>query len=194
MHEHPTLHELANDLALSAAARSALQPDLSRRAFLDRLNELGLHADALQLLPHLLERRRAVWWACLCCWDAYRDRLVPALEEALTLVLRWVDEPSEDTRCACDLGADVVLNSAANCLRMAVCWSGGSMLPVDLPEVVPPPQVTAQLSTAAVLIAAASRGVVELADKHKLYLSLGIDVLEGELLWPAASAVVSTVA
>lgn len=181
---YPSAEVIARTTSLSGAGRARLRPGASPRQCLDALRGAGLHADAVLYLPHLLDKRRAVWWACLCCFDAYRDRLTPAVGKALTAALHWVHEPTDAHRQACRGGAeDPKLNTADGCLRLAAYWSAGSLLPPPLPETPPPAELTAQLSAAAVLIAAASRGMFEIAARHTLALDLGYEVLDGQLLW-----------
>lgn len=181
--------QLIDGLPLQPEARVLWRSDMTGREFLDTLRGRACHVDGLHVLPHLLERRRAVWWACLCCFDAYRDAVTPAQAEAFAVTLGWLRQPSEANRLACldRNGAQPGLNSAESCLRMSACWSGGSLASADLPEVMPPPDLTARLSAAAVLIAASSGGMFVVARRHRLYLDLGYEILEGRLPWQAAS-------
>jgi hypothetical protein len=190
---------ITRTVSLTEEGRELLRSEWSPRECLDALREARLHVDCLKYLPHLLDRRCAVWWACICCFDAYRDEVTPELGNALSQVVRWVHEPTDSNRRACLDGDDSPdVDTSENCLRMAVVWSGGSMLAADLPEVLPPPDVTPQLSAGAVLLAAASRGIYELAACHHRYVHLGYGVLEGRLPWarhaerrqPAAATVV----
>lgn len=185
--EYSAAQVVARTTLLSESAQHRLRPEMTPRQFLDALREAEHHVDGLRYLPHLLDRRRAVWWACLCCFDAYRDGMPPALSASLAAVLRWVAEPSEAHRQACHDGDEMpALNRVEACLRMAAHWSAGSMLPPHLPEVLPPPDLTAQLCTGAVLLAAASHGMFEIADRHRLYLHLGYEVLDDRLPWSVA--------
>ena len=49
-----------------------MQPELTGRALLQRLQMAELRTDALKVLPHLLDKRAAVWWGCLCVCQAER--------------------------------------------------------------------------------------------------------------------------
>jgi hypothetical protein len=186
---YPSARVIAETAPLSREALALLGDLADPRDCLETLRAAGLHGDCLVFLPHILDRRRAVWWACLCCFDAYRDGMPPALADALERALRWLFAPSDSHRDACRGEArPLPLNSPENCLRMAVVWSGGSLAPPTLPEVPPPPDLTARCSSGAVLIAAASRGTFEIADRHRLYVDLGYEVLDGRLMWTATSA------
>lgn len=180
---------IARTAPLSQTARALLRPGWSTQQSLDALRDAELHVDCLNYLPHVLDKRRAVWWACLCCFHGFGEAMSAALGDALTSALHWVEEPSEEHRRACLDNDEIrMIDSVENCLRMAVYWSGGSLLAPPLPELPPPPDVTPQLSTAAVLEAAASAGMFAIAERHRLYVDLGYEVLDGRLLWTEREA------
>ena len=82
----------------------ALFARLDATSVSEALRTEGLHADCLNYLPHFLDKRARVWWACLCCFDAYRDG-VGGL--ATPWQRRSLHQPTETNRLACCDGVDI---------------------------------------------------------------------------------------
>jgi hypothetical protein len=182
------LKEIAPALNLSRSARALLAVSDSPRAFLDRLRAQELDTDAVLVLPHLLPKRLAVWWGCLCAWSVARaggDNAPAggrAQLRALRAAVRWVREPSEANRqLAVDRGQKVGMNTPAGCLALAAGWSGGSLSLPHLPVVPPPPELTARLVGAAVLLCAVVREPMQYQGRCRQFLLIGEDVAAGRL-------------
>src|SRR6516165_4334022 len=63
-----------NRIHLQEQARSLLSAGVSTLDYFRALEEGGLYADARRILAHVLSRRRAIWWGCLCAWHVYRPQ------------------------------------------------------------------------------------------------------------------------
>src|SRR5262249_61133554 len=90
--------EIANQADLGDEARGLLRDDLTADAYVARLRERGLWADAIRFLAHRLPKREAVWWGCLCAWKVSRPNPPEKEAAGLQAAVRWVREPTEDNR------------------------------------------------------------------------------------------------
>jgi hypothetical protein len=144
--------------SLSAASRRLLDPAMSAWEFLERLRSENLLQDAVLALTHVLPRPYAIAWACEC-WQAARTDAEPdpAERSAIAATRRWLAEPTEENRrAALELADRLGYSSSAALLAAAAGWSGGSMLPPDLPASPPSAGMSGQAVKAAVLLAAAA--------------------------------------
>src|SRR5690349_18402967 len=96
---------LCRDLHLSIAAHACAADDCAADVFLMRLRRDQLRADAIRVLPHLLPKRRSIWWGALCVWQAHREQTNVASLAAMQAVFAWVSHPSEPRRRACEAAA-----------------------------------------------------------------------------------------
>lgn len=181
---------LIPQLQLTGAGQALWQPSLSLAEFADQLIERGLRSDALQVFAHVLDKRRAIWWGCLCCWEALRPEPAPSASRAIQHAVRWVLEPSEQTRRATREPGEVAgMGTAAGNLALAVLWSGVNINPPGLPEVPPPPHLSGLLVAAAVLLAAVERGPEQTVPLHCRFLGFANEVGAGRHLWADQPAV-----
>lgn len=179
---YPAIDIVTKGLLLSAEAKRMSRSAPAPLDYLFALRDRCLYADAIQVLPQLLDKPRAVWWSCLCCWDALQHQPDSELETVLDGALGWLFDPSESNRLRLVV-AEPHTDTPSAALRMAVVWSGGSMTAPHLPPVPPPPQLTARLAAVAVLLAAIQHPADALQDAHRHFALLGFEVLEGRLLW-----------
>lgn len=180
----PSAAQFAVHVQTSAASRALVRVDQTPGELFDHWLAAEFHQEAIQLLPHLLPKRRAVWWGCLCAWDAYQGEASPICVDALQGALRWVVTPSEVHRVAArPLGEAADLSTPAGCLALAAGFSDGSMLAPELPSVPVPPELTARLVGAAVLLAAAEREPMRFREHYRRFLDLGRQVADGLTLW-----------
>lgn len=111
--------------------------------------------EALTVCAYSLPKRHAVWWGHECL-QRVRDTLGPSDHTLLELAAAWVADPTEDTRRAALVAAEAEENPGAGAwIAYAAAWSGGSMTGPDMPEVSPPPSLTAKAVNAGVLTALA---------------------------------------
>jgi hypothetical protein len=180
--------QVCRQLSLSAEARSLAGDGCGPGDLFQRLRRGSLQADAIRLLPHLMPKRRAVWWGCLCVWQAHPHDLSPEALDALAATVQWIEQPDEANRRACETAAQRVgLETSPGCLAMAAFWSGGSMSRPDLPTVAPPPDLTAKVVGGVVLLAAAEYEPLRLHEHYEQFLLLGEQVARGELPWASQS-------
>jgi hypothetical protein len=101
----------------------------------DRWTTAKEYASAVRWLSHQLPKREAVWWG-----SQMVRRLAPPQQArdqaALNAAENWVREPSEASRRHAEAAATAAkFEGASAMLAAAVFWSGGSLAPADLPDV-----------------------------------------------------------
>lgn len=177
--------EVAETCKLGEAARALLPQHPTAQAFLDALTQRKLEMDALRFLAHLLNKREAVWWGCLCAWHLDRAQAGDEVKAAFRAVVRWVRDPSEFNRHALQSAAEAAgdTNTPAGCLALAGFFSGGSLTGPDLPVVPPEPTLTADTVANALLLAAMQGPITQITQTFRQFLSLGWDVASGKNLW-----------
>src|SRR5438105_3542307 len=79
----PHLEEYCQQIGIGKPTRKLLRPDLTPWQFLGRLLANEKYPDAIRFLVHMLPKRRAVWWGCLCVRSVSRPDLGPKQAEAL---------------------------------------------------------------------------------------------------------------
>jgi hypothetical protein len=143
-----------------------------------------LHDDAVRFLAHLLPKREAVWWACLCAREGCGADLPPSAEKALLAAERWVAEPIEENRRAAMAAAETAtLGTPAGCAALAAFLSGGSLGPPNVQAIPPGEGLTARAVAGAILLAAVVREPDKAPQKFQGFLERGLDVLHGSNRW-----------
>jgi len=176
----PQSAPLCTDIELDDAARQLLQADPSPPVFLGQLIEQGLFIDAVRFLARALPPREAAWWACLCARSALAEDADPAVKAALETAERWVYTPSEENRRATYEAAQASgFECPAAWAAMAAFWSGGSMAPANVPEVLPAANLTGKAASGAVMLAAVGREPQKADERYRQFLQQGIDIAQG---------------
>jgi hypothetical protein len=166
---------------LSAEARAILLPNLSPQGYLGLLLDNEQYADAARFLAFALPIREGVWWSCVVA----RVNLVPeppaGVISALKAAEAWVFSPEDDAiRRNCLACAEALnFDGAASYAALAAFWSGGSMAPEGLPEVVPDPSLGSTGVGAAILLAVTSGPSAQMNDRFRDAIARGIDVANG---------------
>lgn len=187
---YANIFQRLNELPLSEAARQCLPSCDTPQDFVRCLRDKGLAGDALTVLPHLLPHRVAIWWGCLCVWDAHRLQASEPHLLAMEAIVRWVHLPSEPHRRTCEhFGRALGMNISPGALAMAAFWSGGSMSAPGMPHVPPPAGLAAQVVAGALHLAAVQRDAQHYLDHVRQYLAIGLDVAAGRLLWTPSGTV-----
>ena len=107
------------DAVLSGEATALAEPeDLDLAAVVERLTGQMLHDDAIRYLAHALPKRNAVWWGCLCVWQAYRTGQSPKEKAALQAVITWLQEPDEGRRALRLLAVEIFHRQHAKTLEL----------------------------------------------------------------------------
>lgn len=126
------------------------------QSFFAETRQAGDLVTAVQFVGQALPRHEGIAWAAHMLDSLARDdKLPPGNRQAIDLVLRWVDEPTEEHRRGAHEGQQLAgEESAEGLLALATFLSGGSMAPEDLPPVLPAPELSGRLAASAVLVGA----------------------------------------
>ncbi len=179
-----TAAEVAKLCPLSDEAKALLRDGQTPKQLFEQLLAKPLYLDAIRLLAATLPKREAVWWACLCARQAHGANPPAKIAAALTAAEKWVADPSEDNRRACQAAAEAEeMKTPAGCAAMAAFWSGGSLGPPNVPAVPPGEQLTGHGVAGAVMLAAVLNQPEKAAEKHKSFLNLGVEVASGTNRW-----------
>jgi hypothetical protein len=142
--------DLFPGLQSDMVARAA---DMEPMAFVAALENSATPEDAITFCAHVLDRRRAVWWALECS-----RQLGPARNREDEIAIRtaetWVREPEEHRRLAAlNIGLNGSRDLVGTWIALAAGSSGGTMKTGDLPGPPVPPQLCASAVRTAVLVA-----------------------------------------
>jgi hypothetical protein len=182
-----TATEIGKLFPLGDEAKDLLREGMTPRQYLDALLEKQHYIDALRFLAHALPKREAVWWACLCVRGVAGAGTPPPQTAALQAAERWVADPSEANRQACQGAAEAAGHGLpASCAAMAAFWSGGSMAPPNTPVVPPGETLTAHGAAGAALLAAVATEPQKVPEKQRMFLTQGLEVLAGTNRWKEA--------
>jgi hypothetical protein len=176
--------DVVPQVELGQPALAQLQDDMTPEAYLERLVEQHLYRDAMHFLSGWLSRRQTLWWGCLCVWLVHRPEWTPPREAALRAVVQWIQDPSEARRRQAEIAAGAEgTRTPAGALALATFWSEGSMTPPGLPEVLPPPNLSATTVAEAVLLAANLGDPAKKAVLYRQCVRLGLEVAHGQIPW-----------
>ncbi len=180
----PTAAEVAARFEASDPARALLAEHPTPGGFFAALREAELYADALRFAAHYLPKRQAVWWGLLCVWETLRPAPTQTLALAMQAAMNWVCDPNDENRRATQAAAKAAgLATPAGQVALAAFLSGGSLAPVDMPEVQPRPFDTAQNVASAVLLASRKAGPPKTGDLQRLFIKLAGDVAARDVTW-----------
>ena len=168
-------------VALSAAARAFLAPSLSPQGYLGLLLGNEHYADAARFLSFALPIREGVWWSCVVARVNLPSEPPADTLSALQAAEAWVYSPEDDgIRRKCLACAEALkFDGAASYAALAAFWSGGSMAPEGLPEVVPDPSLGPTGVGAAILLAVTNGPPVQMNDRFRDAIARGIEVANG---------------
>jgi len=176
--------EVSARAQLSLEALGLLQKEQTPAAYFNVLVEEKHYRDAVRFAANLLEPAQAVWWGCVCAWQALKPNPDPRQSAALQATVRWVMEPSEPRRREAELaGKAAGAGTPGGAAALAAFYSGGSMAPVNLPEVIPPAGLSAQMVSAAILLAAAHGPADQKEYRLRQFLSMAIEIAHTWLTW-----------
>lgn len=168
----------------SKNARLILRNNHTPKAFFDQLVHQHCFADAVEFLARMLTKEQAIWWGCLCAWDAARPNPSPRSQAALQATLRWLQEPTEEhRRDAENAGEQAGMQTPAGAVAKAVAFARGSMSEPGLPEVEPPADLTAATIAAAVRACAAALTASGEPESYRQLLRFGLEVASGRNRW-----------
>jgi pSer/pThr/pTyr-binding forkhead associated (FHA) protein len=177
--------KICEHAGLGEESLTLLNDEIGVTEFIKLLGQKNLWPDAVRFLAHLLPKREAVWWACLCVRSASAGKLSPADAAAVQAAEAWVLDPNEDRRRAAMTAADATQHkTAAGWAAIGAFWSGGSLAPAGLPEVPPDEHLMGKGVSGAVLMAAVSGKPQDAAPNFAQFAKLGAEVAQGRHLWP----------
>ena len=172
--------EICGQFEMSAEGKALLDDQVSPNGFLDLLIEKGLFTDAIRMLALALPKREAVWWAATCVRATLPADAPPAALEALKAAETWVSKPTEENRWAAKERAERAgLDKPAGWPGMGAFWSGGSMVPAHLPQMLPGAVFTANAVAGAILMAAPLHDSNRVMELYKLSMDDGLDIANG---------------
>lgn len=149
----------ARQIASLMGVDEAAMPDegTTPEAHYRALRDGGDRTGAILFLGAALPRLEAIAWAARILEQEASDRALKAAQrQALDHVLRWLGDPSDQSRRATRDAADAAGDrSAEGLLALGVFFSGGSISEPDLPPVPPGPGVAGRLAAGAIIQAAA---------------------------------------
>jgi hypothetical protein len=164
---------------LGAAAQKLMVPGLTPASFVERLQSQDLNEDALIFTAYVLPPRDLAWWGCLCAWKDARPSPPAHEEEAFRASMRWIQNPSEETRRGAGAAArHAGLRAPAGIVAQAVFCSGGSIGEPGQPSLEPPPETMPDVMIAALRVAAAREDVTAVDRCYRRYVWLARDVLQ----------------
>ena len=137
-------------------AVSGLRDGITPAEFLESLTERGLWSEAIKFLSQALSKRDAIAWASQCVRHGSKAELAPLSLAALDAVDAWLTDSSEDHRRAAQEAAELAgAATPAGCVAFGVFFSGGSLGPKNLEQVIPPAdELTGKALAGALMLAA----------------------------------------
>jgi hypothetical protein len=96
--DHKKACDVMDTNYLDPGSSDLLDEEMRPEAFIRKLSEAKKWRDAVKVMAHILPRREAVWWACICARqmeDLTSDKMeILALEAAE----KWVFKPTDKKR------------------------------------------------------------------------------------------------
>ena len=168
-----TTRELIDVSNLSLNARELAREDSTSSQYFRLLQERGLYQDAISFRAHEFAPRKAVEWAAACVKELQAPPQKPEAEDSLKSVERWLENPDDTSRWDAKKTADKAgMSTAADCLAMAVFFSGGSMSPPGAPDTPPPAYASNKMAAGSITIAVLSQMPEKAAERYKRALHL----------------------
>jgi hypothetical protein len=179
--------ELAAVAKLGEEAMALLTPELSHRAFVQKLVEGEQHPDAVRYLAHALPKREGVWWAWVIAKRAAGAQPPPKIKDALDATEKWIAQPTDpNRRVAFEKAEAADLGTPAGCTGAAAFFAGESMAPPNLQAVPPGEWDTAKAITGAVMMAVVEKEPEKAKEKYQAAIQQGLEVVNKIKLWPEA--------
>jgi hypothetical protein len=167
-------------VALSGEARAFLLPTLSPQGYLGLLLANEHYADAVRFLAFALPIREGVWWACVMARVNLQAEPQPGILDALKAAEAWVYTPDDAVRRQCLAHAETLnFEGAASYAALAAFWSGGSMAPEGMPDVLPDAKLGPTGVGAAILLAVTGGPPLQMNDRFLEAIARGIDIANG---------------
>ncbi len=172
------LLQLCERAKVGDEAKALVSKGVSTKEFIALLVEKEMFKDALKLLAHLLPKREAVGWGCLCVKHVLAEQKVQP-PEIQTAVERWVAAPSEENRWAAKHMADAEKpRTPSGFLAIGAFFAGPSIAPPHHPRPIPPPEkLTSVMVANAVLVAGIGKEPKKAKEKYAVFMQKGTNLL-----------------
>lgn len=177
-----TASDICRDIDFNQQHVQELESCRSPAHFLLSLIETGHNFDATKFLARALPKREATWWACLSVQHFFCE-FGGLSEERYTLgsTEKWVFEPNDENRYAAYSSIEKLENDKpAYWAAMAAYWSGGSISPIDQPEILPLEHIYSIAVSGAVALSALREDKDQQNRIYDLYLRQGVAIANGE--------------
>lgn len=117
--------ELCRAAALKHPATDCIPLAQNARHMVDLLLERKLWMDAIAYLSHAIPPREDIWWGWFCARKAAQKKNDPVEALALSLVEKWIAQPTDENRAAAwKQAGKMPTGSPAHTLLEAVYWTG----------------------------------------------------------------------
>lgn len=150
--KQPSVGSILAKYQPSEDAKAILQSSWAPVLAVEELTKRDLERDAIQLIAHGLPVMTAIRWGHSVLVG--KENLSKEHHQVVESVANWLKSPSETLRIRCQqLSERVGLECAAGWLGYAVFCSGtGSIVPPELPVVLPPDNMVGHSINAAILL------------------------------------------
>jgi Family of unknown function (DUF6931) len=178
-----TAPELAGIAGITGEPGALAQPDAGADAFISELARAGHFPESIRALAYALPGAAAVGWAAGCIGKfAAPDN--DAEKSAHEAVDRWLaDSTDENRRAAMEAAERAGIGTPAGCLGFAVFLSGGSVAPIQAPEVLPVPGTSTKAVAGAVVLAIVSRQPDKAPNRYRAAIDDGMHRAAELKLW-----------
>lgn len=174
-----TAREVCARVPLGGEAQAYLTPTLSPQGFLALLDRDGHFADAIRFLAFALPVREGVWWSCMV-GSAIPEARSETPDPGYASAQDWVYEPDDERRFACLAAAEAARSATPGAYAaLAAFWSGGSMAPAGMADVLPDPVLAPTGIAASVLLAVAAADPKQAASLYRRALRQGVEIGNG---------------
>jgi hypothetical protein len=172
------LWQLCERAKVGDEAKALLTSESSTKEFIGCLIEKGLFRDAIRLIAHLLPKREAIGWGCLCVRHILGSQKDKALPDVQVAAERWVSAPNEENRWAAKQTADKEdPKTPSGLLAMAVFFAGPSMAPPNLQAVPPPEQAASEVVAGAVSLAGVVTEPEKAEEKYNVFMQKALALI-----------------
>jgi hypothetical protein len=176
-----TTSELAKIAKLGEEAQALLRDDLGFSKYLALLSEKALYKDAVKFYAHGMPVKVAIKWGQACARDLRAPDQEAKTKPSLDVTEAWLQKPDDKLRWEAKAVADKSgMETAADCVAMAVFFSGGSIAPDKAPAVAPPAYAANKLIAGAIQMAVLSHQPEKAAERYQKALELGRAQVQAE--------------
>lgn len=146
--------QITNRYPITDEAKAIISNEMTPSEAISALQRADLERDAIQLIAHGLSVMAAIKWGLSCLrqkpgWQEDDEQIFECVE-------RWLASPNETLRIRAQQLAERkgLGSNATSWLGYSIFWSGtGSIVPADLPAVMPPDNMVGHAINASILMA-----------------------------------------